>query len=884
MKNCYVALFVLLGMTVGAMAQKARPVEERTVRQTVNGGEIKSLPPIICYYTNTPTTARPIGPPDFFLRQRRDGSKLRTEANRADIIVTYNAAFPDSAKTAFEYAVGIWEAWLVSPVPIRISARWANLGSGTLGSTSPKVYRQINYSGTIKANTFYVLPLAEKLARQNFNGDQSDIDMTFGSGVNWSVRTDGNIPSSRQDFVSTAVHEIAHGLGFTDSFTIDGTLGSWGEGFDIPRTYDHYVVNNQGQQLINRELFPNPSSALSTQLRSNNVFFDSPLTRAANGGNRAKLYAPTTYRAGSQIAHLDEATYNGTPNAAMTPFGNAGEVVQNPGPITFGMFRELGWRATSVLHERLRDTEEANQPVTVRATIISDTTLLANTAKLFYTVNDTAIRSNPTSVTLTRVGNSDEFTATLPASAAKRTVRYYIQVQDASGRTFSNPPEAPRFGAWVFQQGPDTQPPTIVHTPVSTILQTQDSLRISAEITDDYEFGIDTAVVEWSIVRGTQVLPQPAFRLRLVDVFDAIYQGAVNLVGVIQGGDRITYRIVARDKSKAKNQATNPATGTYEVRVLQLQPARDSYANDFNGANAAADFGGNGFSITTPSGFNSPAIHSEHPYLDGDGQPNDQRNLVYQLLVPINLKDQNTTIRFDEIVLVEPGEEGSIFPGVGTGSGNEGTIYPTSDFYDYVVVEGSKDDGKTWQPFADGYDARDNSAWLTAYNSRIVRDPANAESSLSQAVGTPTLYKPREIDMLTSGNFTPGDKLLVRFRLFADQLSRGWGWAIDNLQIQLPKAPPVTAVEPTFGATEISLYPNPSTTGEFMLEGKFSERAGRPTVTVNTLTGQRVFSQQFDRRSTLTSRLDLSRLVPGLYLLNVDTDEGRITKRVVIAR
>lgn len=869
MKNCYVVLFVLLGITGGALAQKARPVEEGAVRQTVVGGEIIPLPPIICYYTNTPTTAKPIGPPEFFLRQRRDGSKLRTEANRADIIVTYNSAFPDSAKTAFEYAVGIWESWLISPVPIRITARWSNLGSGTLGSTSPKVYRNINFSGTLKANTFYVLPLAEKLARQNFNGDQSDIDMNFNSTVNWSVRTDGTAPSTRQDFVSTVVHEIGHGLGFTDSFSIDGTLGSWGEGFNIPRAYDHYVVNNTGQQLINRETFPNPSTALSQQLRSNNIFFDSPLTRAANGGNRAKLYAPTTYRAGSQIAHLDEATYNGTVNACMTPFGNNGEVVQNPGPIVFGMFRELGWRATSVLHDRVRDTEDANQAVTFRTSLISDTTLLAGTARLFYTVNDTAIRTNPTVVPLTRVGSSDEFTANLPASVSKRTVRYYIQVQDASGRTFSSPPEAPRF-FWTFQQGPDTTPPVITHDPVTTVLQTVDSLRIRAQVVDDYEAGIDTVLVEWNVVRGTQTLQKPAFRLRLIDAFDAVYQGAVSLAGQIEGGDRINYRIVARDRSRNKNQSNSPGSGFYTVQVVALQAARDSYTNDFNGTTAAADFAGNGFSIATPSGFQNGAIHSEHPYPDGNGFPNNERDLLYQLLVPVNLKDQNTTIRFDEVVLVEPGEEGS--------------VYGDDAFYDYVVVEGSRDGGKTWQPFADGYDSRDNSAWLTAYNSRIVRDPANAESQLSQATGSSTLYRPREIDMLTSGNFTPGDRLLVRFRLHADQLSRGWGWAIDNLQIQVPKAPPVTAIEPVFDATEISLYPNPSTTGEFMLEGKFSERAGRPSVSVHTLTGQRVYSQQFDRRSTLSSRLDLSRLAPGLYLVNVDTDEGRITRRVVIAR
>ena len=63
-------------------------------------------------------------------------------------------------------------------------------------------------------------------------------------------------------------------------------------------------------------------------------------------------------------------------------------------------------------------------------------------------------------------------------------------------------------------------------------------------------------------------------------------------------------------------------------------------------------------------------------------------------------------INFNEIVLVEPGETGSVFG--------------SADFYDYVIVEGSKNFGKTWFSLADGYDCRLVSSWETAYNSSIV--------------------------------------------------------------------------------------------------------------------------------------------------------------------
>ena len=37
-----------------------------------------------------------------------------------------------------------------------------------------------------------------------------------------------------------------------------------------------------------------------------------------------------------------------------------------------------------------------------------------------------------------------------------------------------------------------------------------------------------------------------------------------------------------------------------------------------------------------------------------------------------------------------------------------------NDFYDYVVVEGTKD-GINWEPMADGYDARADSTWLKTF-------------------------------------------------------------------------------------------------------------------------------------------------------------------------
>src|SRR5690606_25544135 len=143
-------------------------------------------------------------------------------------------------------------------------------------------------------------------------------------------------------------------------------------------------------------------------------------------------------------------------------------------------------------------------------------------------------------------------------------------------------------------------------------------------------------------------------------------------------------------------------------------------------------------------GFQDPAIHSDHPYKNG-ASPNGTSDYTWQLQVPIRINENNPFIRFDEIVLVEPGATNSKFG--------------DSNFYDYVVVEGSVDGGLTWHAFGPGYDSRDNDAWLSRYNSAV------AENN-SEAAGDSTLYRARKINMLENKKFKPGDEVLIRFRIF----------------------------------------------------------------------------------------------------------------------
>ncbi len=323
----------LLSLWVGAgFAQQAAPVRSSSAEQTLASIAPQHRAVVIGVHQDMNTFVPP--PPT-------------TGPTNATFIVTYNG-FPAQAQAAFQYAVNIWAGLLSSAVPIRITATWSSLPPGVLGSAGASALFR-DFPNAPRPNTWYAVAVAEKLAGTDLNGtSNADIDANFSSAVgNWYFGTDGNTPPGQFDFVTVVLHELGHGLSFFGSMNVTSGQGSWGQGTGFPFIYDRYAENGAGQSLINTTLFPNPSAALAAQLQSNNVFFNGPEAVAANGGLRPRLYAPASWTAGSSYSHLDEATYPaGSQNSLMTPQIGTAEANHNPGPITLGMFRDMGWTTT----------------------------------------------------------------------------------------------------------------------------------------------------------------------------------------------------------------------------------------------------------------------------------------------------------------------------------------------------------------------------------------------------------------------------------------------------------------------------------------------------------------------------------------------------------
>jgi len=275
-------------------------------------------------------------------------------AQRAKFQIKFTGDFPDDAKAAFRAAATIWSSLLKSRVPIDVEANWASLGqSGSsataLGSTHVWFWHSQQPPTPLKSNVWYPTALANKYVGRDVDGSSPDLHTDFNGDVkNWYFGTDGLTPLGQYDFLSVALHQIAHGLGFTGSMTVDatgvGSFGMPGQAAQIdPLVFDTFVRAPDGS-LTDGISYVNPSPQIGTQLQANKVLFYGKATSSASGGGAALLYAPTPWKQGSSYVHLDEFSYPpGNVNSLMTPFIGWSETIHNPGPIVLGVLMDIGW-------------------------------------------------------------------------------------------------------------------------------------------------------------------------------------------------------------------------------------------------------------------------------------------------------------------------------------------------------------------------------------------------------------------------------------------------------------------------------------------------------------------------------------------------------------
>lgn len=791
--------------------------------------------PVICF-ASPEVRKSYVPPPREFLE------RLKSTKKGAEIIVDYKG-FPDSVRVAFEYAVSIWESLLSSAVPIYIEARWQELDSRVLANCGATDFLR-DFPGAPNKGVYYPIALAEKLQRKELTGPGiPDMIARFNSTMAWYTGTDGNTPVNRYDMVSTVLHEIAHGLGFTGFFSanVSRFTGSLGRGDGIPAIYDINVQDFQRNYLADESIYPNPSQTLYSALISSQLFSGSYLGSYWNKQTRPRLYAPSAYNPGSSIYHLNSASYPyGNPNSLMTHETGRGQAIHSPGPLALGMLYDMGWKHLFFNFEPLKDVETAEGPLAFIAGVESDLGLDLSSFYLYYSYD--RFKNHRDSVLFVANNHMANYSANLLPVIQEGTISYYLAASDTTGREFTFPFSYPE-NLFQVRIGRDTIKPVITHSPPAYVLSTDISYLLETEISDNIGVGSATAIIyRDNLEIGRRALEKREGDLYSLELFLSEWG--------LQSGGVLEYRITATDVSTSENYSELPSGSSFKVTVEKIMPPISGYFTDFSGG--SADFIAGDFRIGSAKFFNDPALFSPTPYPSPE-KDNQTFDLITMLRFPIIVKERGI-ISFDEVVLVEPGENG--------------TRFGDDEFWDYVIVEATRDSGKNWLPLIDGYDSRANTAWLERYNSYI-----SGQNSL--ATGTRDLYINRQFTLTDNGNFKAGDTILIRFRLFSDPYANGWGWAIDNLRIQQPVS---VNLESTLSPGHIRFWPNPF---RDILSWGYS--ADKPTAALTfeifDLTGRLLKTViHRDVYPGMESNVPLDDIPPGFCIVSVKADQVPVTR------
>jgi extracellular elastinolytic metalloproteinase len=220
--------------------------------------------------------------------------------------------------------------------------------------------------------------------------------------------------------------------------------------------------------------------------------------------------------------------------------------------------------------------------------------------------------------------------------------------------------------------------------------------------------------------------------------------------------------------------------------------------------------------------------------------------------------------------------------------------YDTEASWDGGVVEVSTDGGAFWNDLG-------NDMIQNGYNGNLQVNPASPISGRPAFNGNSGGYIQTVIDLSNYNN----DDLLIRFRLGCDGFVGGNGWYIDNIQFygdfysitniacvnangtdQFCDEATTVIFEGDIIATndfeeglKISITPNP-TDGVFVLQMNSTNNSST-NIQVMSVDGRLLQSKTFNH-STGAFEFDLSNYQAGVYLLQIQTDQAQVTRKIVI--
>ena len=258
---------------------------------------------------------------------------------------------------ALQFAADRWGARLDSAVTIEVRASFNPLtctpSSAVLGQAGPTTVHR-DFPSAPRPSVWYAQALANSLARADLDPANPDISANFNAtldggtclgGRRWYYGLNSQPPADGMDFVTTATHELGHGLGFLAFVDLDtgAKLLGFDDAFTVSLERHGATPSGYPQMTDAQRAAANQAGA---QLHWVGPILDGAAATALTAGTDAGhvlMYAPSPVRPGASLSHFATTV---APNELMEPFftGTNHEL-----GLTAKLLQDTGWRTASAL-------------------------------------------------------------------------------------------------------------------------------------------------------------------------------------------------------------------------------------------------------------------------------------------------------------------------------------------------------------------------------------------------------------------------------------------------------------------------------------------------------------------------------------------------------
>lgn len=254
---------------------------------------------------------------------------------------------------AFQAAADFWGLFLDSSVDIYVSVQMNPLPcqplGAVLGQAGPDNFF-FNFPGAPAGNVWYPSALADALRGTDNDPVSVDIGATFNSDIDsncflggvWWYGIGAPPPMAGQpDFFSTVLHELGHGLGFTNTI-------NEANGMLFAAMPDIYTVFLEDHSLGTTWPFMTDGQRVNSAIDSGDLHWIGPNVLAAKAflsqgvaGGHVRMYAPNPLEPGSSVSHWDTVL---NPDELMEPSATDTYAMV----MTHQVFRDEGWTVSGI--------------------------------------------------------------------------------------------------------------------------------------------------------------------------------------------------------------------------------------------------------------------------------------------------------------------------------------------------------------------------------------------------------------------------------------------------------------------------------------------------------------------------------------------------------